>query len=334
MNRRLVLIGGAAVLVAAPGCKKKKEKDVAPAGVKIGLVLPESTSPFYQAVTKSLEKVAAERQIEVIATDAKGKASEQVGAIEQALQRKVSVIVVSPVDPDIVRPAIEKAIEQNVYVVLLERPLENVDVSSAVAFNHELAGKLLADYLGKKLTSGGKVGVISGARTPGEKKRLQAFQAYLKEKYPSIKVAAEQTAREESEQAGAAQRLLAVSGLDAVVALNPLAGTAVVAAARKRAGKPLVITYGGRPALIEELRKSDSPLELVLEPLPNWLGDRAGRMAWRIISNKATPSAVELPAQPVTRDNLDAYHGWDGVLPENMAAPWETDLSLEVKRDE
>lgn len=335
MNRRFVLLGVAALLVTAPGCKKKKEKEVAPSGVKVGVVLPDSASPYYQAVKSGIQKTASERQFELLVDDAQGKASEQQRLVEQYLQKGVNILLVSAIDADKLKPALEKATEQKIYVVALERPLEDVDVSTSITFNQELAGQLLADYLGNQLKSGGKVGVLTGGGTPGEKKRLEAFQSYLREKYPSIQVADQQTARGEAEQSGAVQRLLAKNaGLKAIVAMNPQAGIAATAAAGSAAGKPLVVSYGGNSKLIDELKKPESPLHLVVEPLPQWIGDRAGRISWRILSNRATPTAIELPVQPLTKENLDTYHGWNGVIPENMVAPWKTDLALEVKREE
>lgn len=335
MNRRFVLIGAAALLVTASGCKKSKEKEVAPSGVKVGLVLPDSSSPYYQAVKSGIQKIATERQYELLMDDAQGKASEQTRIVEQYLQKGVSVLLVSAIDAEKLKPTLEKATEQKIYVVAMERLLPDLDTSTSITFDHELSGRLLADYLGSELKSGGKVGVLTGGGTPGEKKRLEAFQSYLREKYPSIQVADQQTAREEAEQAGAAQKLLTKnSGLKAVVALNPQAGVAATAAARSAAGKPLVVSYGGSTKLIDELKKADSPLQLVLEPLPQWAGDRAGRVSWRIVSNKPTPSSIVLPVQPVTRENLDTYHGWDGVIPENMTVPWKSDLILELKREE
>ena len=335
MNRRLVLMGAAAFLVATPGCKKHKEKEVAPSGVKVGLVLPDSSSPYYQAMKSGIQKIATDRQYELVADDAQGKASEQTRIVEQYVQKGINVLLVSAIDAEKLKPTLEKATGQKIYVVALERPLADMDVSTSITFDQELAGRLLADYLGNQLKSGGKVGVITGGDTPGEKKRLEAFQSYLREKYPSIQVADQETARGEAEQTGAVQRLLSKnSGLKAVVALNPQAGIAAAAAAGSAAGKPFVVTYGGNPKLIAELKKPDSPLQLVLEPLPQWVGDRAGRVSWRIVSNKPTPSSIELPVQPLTRDNLDTYHGWDGVIPENMLVPWKSDLVLELKREE
>lgn len=328
-------MGAAAFLVATPGCKKHKEKEVAPSGVKVGLVLPDSSSPYYQAMKSGIQKIATDRQYELVADDAQGKASEQTRIVEQYVQKGINVLLVSAIDAEKLKPTLEKATGQKIYVVALERPLADMDVSTSITFDQELAGRLLADYLGNQLKSGGKVGVITGGDTPGEKKRLEAFQSYLREKYPSIQVADQETARGEAEQTGAVQRLLSKnSGLKAVVALNPQAGIAAAAAAGSAAGKPFVVTYGGNPKLIAELKKPDSPLQLVLEPLPQWVGDRAGRVSWRIVSNKPTPSSIELPVQPLTRDNLDTYHGWDGVIPENMLVPWKSDLVLELKREE
>ena len=298
-------------------------------------MLPDNSSPYYQAVKSGIQKIASEREFELIADDAQGKASEQTRIVEQYIQKGVNIILVSAIDAEKLKPTLEKATEQKIYIVAMERPLADLDVSTSISFDQELAGRLLADYLGSQLKSGGKVGVLTGGGTPGEKKRLEAFQSYLREKYPSIQVADQQSAREEAEQAGAAQRLLSKnSGLKAVVALNPQAGVAASAAAGSAAGKPMVISYGGSPKLIDELKKSDSPLQLVLEPLPQWTGDRAGRISWRIVSNKSTPTSIELPVQPVTKQNLDTYHGWEGEIPENMQVPWKSDLVLEVKREE
>ena len=73
---------------------------------------------------------------------------------------------------------------------------------------------------------------------------------------------------------------------------------------------------------------------LELAVLPQRLGDRAARMAWRIVSNKSTPGRLELPPVPVVKDNAGSYSAWQNEPPEHQEIPWKSDLVLEVKREE
>jgi len=324
----LVVMAGLLVVVGA-GCKKESKK-AAPSGIKVGVLLPDASEPYYQAVRRAMDRVASERGYEILAEDAQGKAASQTEAIARLAGQGAKVVLVDSLDPKAMEPAVEGVLAKDVYAVLMERPIEDSDASSTVVFNHELAGQLLADFLGSQLQSGGTVAVLTGGGTPGEKKRLEAFLEYLKEKHPTIKLAGQPITGDPA----TAAKGIAAKKLDAVVALNPAAGAALAAAVGPGAGKPFVATYGGREDLIEALKKADSPIRLVVEPLPQWLGDRAAKLAWRIVTNKGVSTLVELPLQPVTRENLDTYHGWDGAIPENMAVPWTSDLSLEIKRDE
>lgn len=333
VNRRLVLYGIAGLLTAASGCKKK-DGDVVLSGIKVGLLVPDASSPYYQAVHRGVSRIAADRGYEVLLEDGAGSAATQAEALERLVEQGASAIIASPVDAKELQTPIEDAISKGAYVVLLEREVEGPDVSATVVFNHTLAGELLADYLGSQLQSGGPVLVLTGGGTPGEKKRLQAFKRHLSEKLPAVKVAAEESLPEDADGEAVVTRLLTRHKPAAVVAMNADAGAAAAAAIGGGAGKPFVATYGGRESLIEALKTSDSPVRLVVEPLPQWLGDRSAKLAWRIVSNKPTPTSVELPLQPVTRENLDTYHGWDGVIPANMVTPWPSDLSLEAKREE
>src|SRR5690348_81400 len=110
MRRSLFLILFAALLlVAMTGCKKKKQGSDVPKGTKVGLVLPDGSQPYYQAIQRWAEELAEEKGYALIVQDAGGKASEQVRGIEELLQQDVSVIIVSPLDRAAIRPALQKA---------------------------------------------------------------------------------------------------------------------------------------------------------------------------------------------------------------------------------
>lgn len=325
-------------LVVTAGCKKKNRGSDVPKGAKVGLVLPNS-GPYYQAVQKSAEELAQEKGYALVVQDAKGKASEQVRAIEQLLQQDVSVILVSPLELETVRPALQKAIEKKIYVVMLEEVDGNIDISTSVEHNQELAGQLAADYLAHKFKSGAKVAVLGSEADHGEPDRLTAFKEYLRRKQPSLDLVAEETNPTEAGQRALVDSLLkAHPDLDAIYALTDriaLFATEAIRAGKKGGGKsPIVVTYGGEPEAVAEVQKAGSPLEMLVGVFPQDLGERAGRLAYRIMTNKSTPSHAYLKVLPITKDNYGSYPTWDQPAPQDLTVPWTSELKIENKKED
>ena len=235
--RPLLALFLAALVGVAAGCKSKQKKAAAPLGVKVGLVLPDGSNPYYKALQRAVQEESRdpERTFELLVQDAKGKASEQVRGVEKLLQQDVAVILISPIDISTLRPALRKANDAKVYLVMLEETDPEVDVSTTVEFNQELAGQLCADYLGSRLKSGGKVGIVGSETSPGEPQRFQAFKEYLRRKHPSIQVVGETTADTEPGQRTATESLLkAHPDLSAVCTLTDEIGLMAVHAIRAR----------------------------------------------------------------------------------------------------
>ena len=68
--------------------------------------------------------------------------------------------------------------------------------------------------------------------------------------------------------------------------------------------------------------------------LPQRLGARGARIAWRIAANKRTPSRAGLPPLPITRDNYGTFPGWEAPQPANITIPWQSELELTEKRED
>ncbi|HTE17591.1 MAG TPA: sugar ABC transporter substrate-binding protein [Armatimonadota bacterium] len=342
-SRPLLALFLAGVIGVAGGCKKKEKDPAGPLGVKIGLVLPDAGDPFYKAVQAAAQEEAKdpERSFELLVQDAKGKASEQARGVEQLVQQGANVILVSPIDVQKLRPALQKANNAKVYLVMLEASAPDVDVSTTVEFNQELVGELCADYLAQRLKSGGRVGIIGSGKAPGEPQRLQAFKEYLRRKQPSIQVVDEVAADSEAGQRAAVENLLKANpNLSAVYTLTDEIAMLATGVIRARAGggaasgAPFVVSYGGLPRAVEELQKPGSPLAMTVAALPQRLGARSARIAWRIAANKPTPSHVGLPLLPVTKDNYGTFPGWEGQVPASITIPWTSELELKEKRED
>ncbi|GAB4431834.1 MAG: sugar ABC transporter substrate-binding protein [Anaerolineae bacterium] len=80
--------------------------------------------------------------------------ADQVAIIEDYIQRKVDVIAVSPIEVEVIKPALQKANEAGIPVIIVNllEPIEGVDVASYIGFDNTVAAKVTAyavvDYFG------------------------------------------------------------------------------------------------------------------------------------------------------------------------------------------
>ena len=78
----------------------------------------------------------------------------QIAIIEDFIQRKVNVIAISPIEVEVVKPALIKAKEAGIPVVVVNllEPIEGVDVDCYIGFDNTVAGTVSAyeviDYFG------------------------------------------------------------------------------------------------------------------------------------------------------------------------------------------
>jgi ribose transport system substrate-binding protein len=80
--------------------------------------------------------------------------ADQVAIIEDYVQRKVDVIAISPIEVEVIKPAIKKANRAGIPVIIVNllEPIEGVEVASYIGFDNTDAGRIsayaLLDYFG------------------------------------------------------------------------------------------------------------------------------------------------------------------------------------------
>jgi ribose transport system substrate-binding protein len=80
--------------------------------------------------------------------------ADQVAIIEDYVQRKVNVIAISPIEVEVIKPAILKANRAGIPVIIVNllEPIEGVEVASYIGFDNTDAGRIsaysLLDYFG------------------------------------------------------------------------------------------------------------------------------------------------------------------------------------------
>lgn len=149
-------VGAAGVTGLVAGEARAQE----PIDVTIGWVPPDITGVFATA-TDFFEQAAAQANehgfnVEVISRSPATHTAfaDQVAIIEDMIQRQVDVIAVSPIEVEVVKPALAGAQAAGIPVIVVNllEPIEGAEVASYIGFDNTLAAKVTAyavlDYFG------------------------------------------------------------------------------------------------------------------------------------------------------------------------------------------
>ncbi|EPX59303.1 L-arabinose-binding periplasmic protein precursor AraF [Cystobacter fuscus DSM 2262] len=156
----------AALLLAAPGCKREQPEAPgatapakAPSGGKIALLLPESKTARYE----SHDRPHFERRVkelcadcEVLYSNADQSVAKQQDQAEAALVNGAKVLVLDPVDSGAAAAIVARARQSKVAVLSYERLVLNADVDYYISFDNEQVGRLQGQALVDKLKADGK----------------------------------------------------------------------------------------------------------------------------------------------------------------------------------
>lgn len=128
--------------------------------IVIGWTPPDITGVFKTA-TDFFEKSAASANeagfnVQIIAQSVTTHTAfaDQVAIIEDFIQRRVDVIAISPIEVEVIVPALKKANAAGIPVIIVNllEPIEGVDVASYIGFDNTVAAEVtayaLVDYFG------------------------------------------------------------------------------------------------------------------------------------------------------------------------------------------
>ena len=170
----------AAALVAASSMALAADKEIA-------VIVKTANSDFWQNVKKGAN--AAVGNLKGYTATFQGAASDtdlagQVSLVENAVNRKVAGIVLAPSDPDALIPAIKKAWEAKIPVVLIDSAAADSGKAyyqSFLATDNKTAGEMCAKTLIEKIGTTGKIAIMSYTAGSGsEIGRVGGFTDYIK----------------------------------------------------------------------------------------------------------------------------------------------------------
>ena len=285
----------------------------AAADKEIAVIVKTANSDFWQNVKKGANDGVAGAK--GYTATFQGAASDtdlagQVALVENAVNRKVAGIVLAPSDPDALIPAIKKAWEAKIPVILIDSAASDAGKSyyqSFLATDNNKAGELCAQALIAKVGTTGKIAIMSYTAGSGsEIGRVGGFRKYI-ESHSKLQIVGPFYS---NSQMGTALNqttdvLAANADLKGIFGANePTAigmGRALVQSGK--AGKVAAIGFDGNSDLQGFIK--DGTLEAIAVQSAYQMGSLGVKTAIEVSQGKKVPKFLDTGVVMVTKGNID-----------------------------
>jgi ribose transport system substrate-binding protein len=248
---------------------------------KIAVIPKGTTHEFWKsihagAVKAERELVAQGTKVELIW---KGPLREddrdqQIQVVENFMTRRVSGIVLAPLDSQALVAPVANAVKSKIPVVVIDSDLKSDKQTSFVATDNYKGGAMAAQELGRLLGGKGNVLMLRYAvGSASTEAREAGFIETIKAKFPDIKMLSSDqyggATREAAYQA--AQNLLNRHGreVDGIFGSNESVAVALVKAVRdigKGGGKVKIVGFDAGTQLTQDLKRGDVQALVVQNP--------------------------------------------------------------------
>jgi len=316
-SRKMALCAGlsAVVALAAP------QASIA-TGKRVAFLDGPIADKYIGAMTNSFNATAKAAGLQVSVVQSPFDPALQARQLDDAIAQKADLVVLMIMSQKALVPALTRAKNANIPVVLINTPIPQNDLFTAfVGEDSDLMGSYPAKAIGDILKIKGrvpaKVAIIAGSMDEGiAPARVDAFKKEIA-KYPGISlVAVEETHWAPPEAERAAGQLLArfsgQGGLDAIYAMNDALANGAVQGAESAGVKlgtdkgELVIVGGNCLAPgIQDIEQGK--MYATMHWTPTNLGRDTAQTAAKILAGETVPKRQSRGIQIITKANVDKY---------------------------
>jgi len=285
-------------------CKNKKE------GVTIGVSYQNLQNEFIINLQDAVRKKAKELNVTLVEADGQGKAENQISQVENFVSMGVDAVILNPFDKDGSAPAVIRATEAGIPVVVMNAIVSNLSSANAYVGSDDYeAGRIAAQKIADTLHGTGNIVIIHGAFAhSAELQRTEGIKQILK-KYPGIKIVFEQTANWEREKGLSLMENILSMGkeINAVIAQNDEMALGAYKAI-EAAGKQTQILVIGIDAIPDALNsvKEGKMIATVFQDARSQ-GALSVELAQQLISGKKVNHTNHIPFQLVTKENVSKF---------------------------
>lgn len=240
-------------------------------------------------------------------TDANDKPEKQIADVDDLLVKGIDVLIISPAVQDVVNPAIEKAFDMGIPVIVFDRKATTDKYTTFIETSNYEMGKGQAEWLAKELNYKGKIVLFSGFAGSGPAEdRLKGAMDVFKQ-HPDIEMLGQQYADWSPVKAKGIMEafIQQFPQIDGIWADSGLMSWPALEALQE-AGRPLVPSTGEQLNGYAKFVVKNN-LRGFIYPFPAWQSRDAIRYAIKAVQGEELPKYIEIPVDPIGPDEIKDY---------------------------
>ena len=306
--RVTILLAAALACTALPaGCAKK----AATTRPQVGVTLLTEAHVFYQDLKRGMQRAADSLGIDLHVVAGEWDLARQTSQVENFNTQGMNAIVVAPVDSRGIVSAVEEANHAGIPVFTADIAAAGGDVTAHIASDNAQGGRLVGEFLARRLNGRGKVAILDQPTVTSVIDRVRGFREALA-RSPGITVVAapavERGLREVAKQK-TDNLLQSHPDLDAIFGSNDDCALGALASIQA-AGKSGIVIVGFDAT--EEARtriREGSPLLADAIQYPVVIGRRTVEAIAARLRGEVVPRLIPITVGLVNRDSLAAAAG-------------------------
>ena len=282
---------------------------------RVALLMSDLGNPFFAAIARSFEQRFGSLRpgaSKVAVYSAGFDHTRQAEHMQQALRDGVDVIVVSPIDADLLQPWVQKAHHASVRVIAVDSAVPGADLT--VTTDNLAAGRIACTRMVDRLNGRGNVAIIHGPTNTAALERVRGCREVL-EQNPFVRLVSELYNGGGTKEGGLERMvsiLLENPRVDGLFAINdPTALGAEQAARHAGRSEMRIFSVDGSDEVARRLRDKNSLIVATVAQDPSMMGRLAAEGAARLLDGQPiVDPVVRLAPRLVTADNAATYQGW------------------------
>ena len=303
--RATVFLAATLACAALPaGCAKK----AATTRPQVGVTLLTEAHVFYQDLKRGMQHAADSLGIDLHVVAGEWDLARQTSQVENFINQGMNAIIVAPVDSRGIVSAVEEANHAKIPVFTADISAAGGDVTAHIASDNAQGGRLVGEFLARRLNGRGKVAILDQPTVTSVIDRVRGFREAMAA-YPGIEIVAapavERGLREVAKQK--TDNLLQSHGdLNAIFGSNDDCALGALASIRA-AGKTGVVIVGfdATPEAQAAIREATGLLADAIQ-YPEVIGRRTIEAVARHLKGESVPRLIPIAVGLVTRDSLAA----------------------------
>lgn len=283
---------------------------------KIGATYMTLNNSFYQAINEELKKATDLKGDILYTRDPALDVDKQCQQIEEFIEKKVSVIVINPVDGENkqIQQALRRAHKKKIKIIAVDSQLSDSSyIDSSIVSDNFRAGKLSAQYL-MKHEQAANILVLRHWNALSVKERYAGFLATL----DSTKYQVTQNVETLGQTDIALKQTLKTlqqgnKKFDAIMALDDQSAIGALAALDSLALKDSIPVYGiDGSSDMKKLLLSDPNAKATVAQSPIALGKKVVQTCYQLFDQRKVKKEIIVPVYLLTKDNIKNYDvsGW------------------------